>query len=125
MFLNLNIVATGATRRGKTLAAARSVVDSQDEAATVIFDPHKASLAETVLTHATGNILYQRLSDIQHTLGFEMLKPSPSGDAVENHRRGEGFTEILLRRRDSESMANTPLLEEWVMALMTLFLHQK
>src|SRR5947199_9924747 len=97
-----NILKVGATRQGKTLAAARSVIEATDEAA-VILDPHKQSLAETVLTHVSGSVLYERLSDIRATLGFELLAPSPHTDPVqrqlENQRRAEAFVEILLRRR--------------------------
>src|SRR5437763_15842341 len=95
-----NLLRVGATRKGKTLAAARSVIEATDEAA-VILDPHKQSLAETVLTHVTGNVLYERLSDVRITLGFELLAPSTSPDPVqkqlENQRRAEAFVEILLR----------------------------
>ena len=59
-----NVIKTGATRKGKTLAAARSILESPGEAA-IILDPHKQSLANAVLTHATGNILYERLSDVR------------------------------------------------------------
>jgi hypothetical protein len=123
-----NVLQVGATRQGKTLAAGRCVVESTDEAA-VILDPHKQSLAQTVLTHATGNLLYERLSDIRFTLGFDMLMPSAHPDAaqrhLENQRRAESFVEILLRRRDLDGMASTPLMEEWVMAAIMLYLFQK
>lgn len=122
-----NVVKTGATRKGKSLSAAREVVESPDEAA-VIFDPHKQSLAHTIITHATGNILFERLSDIRVTLGFDLLAPSTHPDPVqrqlENQRRAEAFVEILLRRRNIEGMAGTPLMEEWIMAAITLFLFQ-
>ena len=122
-----NVIKTGATRKGKTLAAARSILESPGEAA-IILDPHKQSLANAVLTHATGNILYERLSDVRATLGFELLAPSNHPDPVqrelENQRRAEAFVGILLRRRNAEGMAGTPLMEEWVMAAIMLFLFQ-
>jgi hypothetical protein len=117
----------GATRKGKTLAAARSIVEAPHDAA-VILDPHKLSLAYTVLTHASDNILFERLSDIQYTLGFEFLTPSSNPDPrlrqQENHRRAEAFVAILLRRRGDDGMANTPLMEEWVMGAIMLYLCQ-
>ena len=122
-----NGVKVGATRKGKSLSAARDIAESPDEA-DVVLDPHKKSLADTVLIHTTGNILYERLSDISVTLGFELLRPSSHPDPVqrhlENQRRAEAFVEILLRRRNTEGMAGTPLMEEWVMAAITLFLFQ-
>src|SRR5260370_32007740 len=121
------ILKVGATRQGKTLAAARSIIEAPDEAA-VILDPHKQSLAEVVLTHLTGNVLYERLSDIRMTLGFERLAPSSNADPVhrqlENQRRAEAFVEILLRRRNTDGMAGTPLMEEWCMAAIMLYLFQ-
>ena len=127
MIPKCNVLKVGATRKGKTLSAARDVVESPDEAA-VVLDPHKQSLAEAVLTHATGNVLYERLSDIRLTLGFELLAPSSHPDALqrhlENQRRAEAFVAILLRRRDADGLATTPLLEEWVMAAITLYLFQ-
>ena len=122
-----NVLKVGATRQGKTLAAARSVLESLDEAA-VILDPHKQSLAQAVLTHVTGNVLYERLSDIRATLGFELLAPSSNPDALqrqlENQRRAEAFVEILLRRRNTDGMAGAPLMEEWCMAAIMLYLFQ-
>lgn len=122
-----NVLEVGATRKGKTLAAARSIIEATDEAA-VILDPHKNSLAEVALTHATGEVLYERLSDVRFTLGFELLTPSSNPDAMqrqmENQRRAEAFVEILLRRRDSDGMAGTPLMEEYVMAAIMLYLFQ-
>jgi hypothetical protein len=122
-----NVLKVGATRQGKTLAAARSVIEAVDEAA-VILDPHKQSLAETVLAHVTGNVLYERLSDIRTALGFELLAPSANPDPVqrqlENQRRAEAFVEILLRRRNTDGMAGAPLMEEWCMAAIMLFLFQ-
>src|SRR5205814_8003257 len=110
-----------------TLAAARSVLEAPDEAA-VILDPHKQSLAQAVLTHVTGNLLYEQLSDIRTTLGFELLTPSSNPDAVqrqlENQRRAEAFVEILLRRRNPDGMAGAPLMEEWCMAAIMLYLFQ-
>lgn len=122
-----NVVKVGATRKGKTMSAGRDVIDARDEA-DVIFDPHKESLAYTVLTHATGNVLYERLSDIGRTLGFELLTPSDNPDRAqrqqENQRRAEAFVAILLRRRNTDSMASTPLMGEWCMAALLLFLFQ-
>lgn len=123
-----NVLRVGATRQGKTFAAARTIAESRG-VATVVLDPHKQSLAELCLIHAAGNILYERLSDVRHTLGFELLAPSANPDVLlrqmENQRRAEAFVDILLRRRNADGMAGAPLMEEWVMAVLTLFLSQE
>ncbi len=126
--MNINLVRVGATGMGKTLAAGRDSVEAED-IAEVILDPHEESLAQTVLNHAEGNILYDRLSNIQQTIGYELLRPSthPDSDerANENEQRAEAFVPILTRRRNQDGMAGTPLMEEWVMAAILLYLFQK
>jgi hypothetical protein len=122
-----NTLVVGATRKGKTLSAARAVVESSGAA--VILDPHKQSLAQAVLAHAASNLLYACLSDLAHVLGFELLTPSANPDPLlrqlENHRRAEAFVQILMRRRDGDGMAATPLIEEWVMAAIMMYLYQR
>jgi len=128
MTLPFNVLKVGATRKGKTLSAARDIAENPDEAA-LILDPHKESLAQAVLTYATGNVLYECLSEISLTLGFELLTPSTHSSMMlrqlENQRKAEAFVEILLRRRGADSMAGTPLMEEWIMAALLLFLNQR
>lgn len=123
-----NVLCTGATRQGKTLATARQIIESPEEAS-IVLDPHKLSLAHAVLTHASGNLLFERLSDVRSTLGLELLAPSSSPDPMqrhlENQRRAEAFVEILVRRRNAEGMAGAPLMEEWVMAALMLYLFQR
>lgn len=121
-----NVLRIGSPGSGKTLATAYSILHA--DGAEVILDPHPDSLAQAVLTHVTGNVLYENLSDIQHTLGFELLAPSNHPDlrqrTQDNTQRAETFTEILLRRRNADSMASTPLMEEWVLAALMLWLFQ-
>jgi hypothetical protein len=62
-----NILATGSTGSGKTQGAARTISANPDEAA-VILDPHERSLARTALQHLDGNVLFERLSDLQPCL---------------------------------------------------------
>lgn len=128
MILRCNVLKVGATRKGKSESAAKEIIESPEEAICIL-DPHKQSLAERVLTHATGNILYERLSTIKATLGFDLLKASKDPDAfqrqMENQRRAEAFVEVLLRRRGMEGMAGAPLMEEWVMAAIMLYLFQR
>ena len=122
-----NVLVVGATRRGKSLSAAADAC--RFPGAVVIGDPHKDSFARTALMHLPGNVLYEQLSDLRHTLGFELLRPSENADPLlrqhENQRRAEAFVEILLRRRDADGMAGTPLMEEWVMAAIMLYLCQR
>ncbi len=124
----VNVLVVGSTGGGKTLSAARNVIEAKNEAA-VILDPHKESFGKTVLTHANGNILYACLSDLAHAIGFELLVPSthphPEVRQLENQQRAEAFVQILLRRRDSDGLASTPLLEEWCYAAIMLLLYQK
>lgn len=122
-----NVLRVGATRQGKTLAAARTIVESRG-VATVCFDPHKQSLAEQVLTHARGNVLFERLSDVRRSLGFDLLLPSLNPDPelarIENLRRAGFFVDILVRRRNADGLAGSPLVEEWTYAALGLFLCQ-
>ena len=122
-----NRLVLGATRKGKSLSTARSILEDTAQAA-IIFDPHKDSLAQVILALATGNVLFERLSDVRHTIGFEMLTPSSLSDPVqrrmENHQKSEAFIEILVRRRDRDGLAASPLMEEWGMAAIMLYLYQ-
>lgn len=124
-----NRIRIGRTRRGKTLAGARDLVEGAGSVAAVVLDPHNHSLAEAVLTHAPAEtILFERLSDLTHTLGFDLLRPSTNADPLlrraEDQRTAETFVEILLRRRGGDGLAGTPLMEEWVLAVLTLSLCQ-
>lgn len=123
-----NILKVGATRKGKSLSGVADILAHPEEAA-IVFDPHPDSLAKEVLTHVEGNVLFVRLSDIDHPLGFTLLTPSSHPDprrrAMENQKRADVFTDILLHRRGSDGLAGTPLMEEWTTAALMLFLYQK
>src|SRR5438552_2569648 len=99
----VNVLIVGATRKGKTLSAARNAVESKDESC-VLLDPHKESLAAVAVTHLADNVLYDRLSDVRSTLGFNLLSASKEAHelvrAQENQRRAETFVDMLLRRRN-------------------------
>lgn len=122
-----NVLVVGATRKGKTLSAARALIESPHWA-WVALDPHKQSLAETLLVHARGNVLFDRLSDIARYLCYDMLSPSKNRDPrlryAENLRKTLAFVAILLRRRGSDSLAANPLTEEWCVAAIMLWLGQ-
>lgn len=121
-----NTTVVGATRAGKSEATAVHVATAGE--ATLLADPHKDSTAARVLTHARGNVLFERLSDVWVTLKYDMLAASRDPDALnrqrENERLAADFVDILLRRRGGETMAGTPLMEEWILSLLMLFLFQ-
>jgi hypothetical protein len=120
-----NVLVIGEPGSGKSVAAARDAIEFPGAA--VILDPHKDSLASLVLAHATGNMLFDRIDDLDHALGYELLKPSRHADPLrrmqQNLRRAHVFVDLLMRRRGGE-LAAAPLTEEWIMALLLLFLNQ-
>jgi hypothetical protein len=123
-----NVTAVGATRTGKSMSGLQRLVQSAPTEAAILLDPHMKSFAYGAVIHTPGEVLYERLSNITETLGFDFLSPSTHPNPVvrqqENQLRAEAFTEILLRRRNVDGIAGTPLMEEWCMAALMLFLFQ-
>jgi hypothetical protein len=121
-----NVLVIGEPGSGKSVAAARDAVEFPGAA--IILDPHKNSLAELVLMHADGNILFDRIFDLEYVLCYGLLKPSrhaePQKRLQQNLHRAQTFVEFLMRRRGGDA-ATSPLLEEWIMALLMLFLYQR
>jgi hypothetical protein len=121
-----NILTIGEPGSGKSFGSASDVL--KFPGAKFIGDPHKNSLGKLVLTHATGNVLYDRLDDLDHSLGYGLLKASQHPNAMkrlqENQRRAKIFVEVMMRRRGGD-IAGTPLMEEWIMAALLLFLYQR
>lgn len=124
----VNILRVGATRKGKTLSCASDVVNDK-EAANVECDPHEQSLVYTTLLHKEGNVLYDNLSQIETTIGYEFLVPSWLKDRdkrlLQNQKSAEEFTDILMIRRDGDGLGSTPLMEEWTLAAINLWLYQR
>jgi hypothetical protein len=122
----LNTITLGSPGSGKSVSGAVSAVNFPGAA--YVTDPHTRSLAQLVLEHAQGNVLFDQLSDLKHPLPLDILKPHNSPDPVEvaakNHRSAQFFTEILMRRRTAD-IANMPLLEEWLSSLLLMFLFQR
>lgn len=113
---------------GKSAGSARDAVGFPG--AVIVSDPHSGedSLARRVLPHLPeGKWLYDRLTDLEHPLGFELLRPSAHSDprrrAQLNERRAATFVEFLMRRRGGDAAAS-PLIDEWLTALLSLFLSQ-
>ena len=118
-----HVLRTGATRKGKTEATVADIARSQG--AELICDPHKHSLAEKALIHTSGNVLYCKLSDVKHSVGFDLLVPSTHPDPemreLENHLEAENFVQMLMMAKDSESLGALQL--EWSYAALSLLLN--
>ncbi len=119
-----NVIAIGEPGSGKSVNAARDAIAFPGAA--IIQDPHKDSLGQLVLTHIEANVLLDRISD-DHALNYGLLKPSrhpdPARRLQQNQRRAQFFVEVLMRRRGGD-IAAAPLMEEWILALLMLFLYQ-
>jgi hypothetical protein len=133
-----NVVRLGAPGSGKTISTASSVVAQaggaggvpHSDGAEIILDPHPDGLVQGLLPHLAGaNLLYENLSDVRHTLGFEMLVPSRNPDPAlreaENQLAAEAFVELLVTRRGGDSLASAPLMEETVYACLLCYLNQR
>jgi len=120
-----NVLVIGEPGSGKSVGTAAAALAFSGSV--VILDPHKDSLAKLVLEHAEGNVLIDRISDLDHPLRYGLLRPSTHSDplkrAQENQRLAKLFVEVMMRRRGGE-IAGSPLMEEWIMALLMLFLYQ-
>jgi hypothetical protein len=120
-----NVLIIGEPGSGKSVGAAADAL--RFPGSRVILDPHKDSIGRLVLEHATGFVLYDRLDDLDHALGYGLLKPScepnPLKCLQENQRRARLYVQVLMRRRGGE-ITSAPLMEEWIMALLMLFLYQ-
>jgi hypothetical protein len=59
---------------------------------------------------------------------YRLLKRSTARNemmrAKENHQQAEQFAELLCRRREQQSLATSPMTEEWVMKAVLLLLNQ-
>ena len=123
--VKLNTLCTGSTRSGKTVSQIESVVQTAEEnnAAIVALDPHGDSLARPLLTHlvALGHqhrIRFEQFSNFHRVLDWQFLKGSSALNrydrAAENNESIAAFTNILMRRSGTQSLASSPLKEEWV-----------
>lgn len=130
-----SVISIGSTRSGKSMAACRRLVDAAMQgAALVVIDPHRDSLAAKLFEQLVARgfqkrILYDRLSDLDRTLGYDFFpKPvaaSPLEFLSELDEAVRAFADLLCRRREMASLATSPLLEEWVNAALTLYMEQE
>ena len=87
---------------------------------------HEILHQDTVIARHARAERHQVVMDPTHYAG--LLRPSTNPDPVlrelENQMQAEAFVEILLSRRGGDSLASTPLLEEWIFASLQLYLNQ-
>ena len=121
-----NVLIIGEPGSGKSVGTAALALAFPG--AVVSADAHVDSLTSLLLDHLTGDVLFHRISDLDHPLGYGLLRPSAHPDAGKrlqaNRRRAKQFVEVMMRRRGG-AIASAPLMEEWVMALLMVFLYQR
>jgi hypothetical protein len=121
-----NIFVCGEPGSGKTVGTA--VWAMRFPGAVVSLDPHWDSLSMLLLEHADRDILFHRISDLDHALGYDLLRasthPDPAVRFRDNRRRAKQFAQVLMRRRGGD-IARSPLTEQWIMNLLQLYLHNR
>ncbi len=131
----INLLICGSTRSGKTWAELKRLVKAAEDGniALVVIDPHKDSLAGPLLSHLVARgmwrrVLFERLADLFRVLSWEFLTASPAKDPLiryaENESNIRAFIDVLCRRRQIDSIAATPLIEEWVLDVLWLYVEQ-
>ena len=128
-----NKLVLGSTQSGKSWGEIPSILDAADDGVGIcVLDPHEKSLAWNVLGHllARGHkqrILCDNLGE-EHPLKYRFLVRSraqnPMVRAKENFQQAEQFGELLLRRREQQSLAVSPQTEEWVLKAVLFLLNQ-
>jgi hypothetical protein len=96
--------------------------------AIVCADPQSESISSLLLEHSDGEVIFHRLDDLDHPVGYDLLRSAPThlspGARLQvNRRRARQFVETIMRRRGGD-IAGSPLMEEWVMAMLMLYLYQ-
>jgi hypothetical protein len=125
----------GASRSGKSEAELARLLPlaARNDCSVVVMDP-PGTLARKLLLHLdaagqTHRVLYDRLADTDHVPGYEWLAPSRHPDPLQrasrNDERVREFTAVLLRRRGIRDSATAPLIEEWLLTSLRLFLAQE
>jgi len=132
----VNLLCVGSTRSGKTWSELRRLVEAavRGTIALVVVDPHRDSLATPLLHHLVARglkarILFDRLNNLARVIGWTFLEASgantPLERLAENEATIRAFVDILLRRRDLTSVAQFPLIEEWLLLACWLFVEQE
>jgi hypothetical protein len=130
-----NTLCVGSTRSGKSYGEVHRVIDAaaDRDVAIVGIDPHRNSLVWSSFEHlvARGHesrIILDQLGYFDKVPGFRFLKQStarnPLRRASENQQTAHEFTDVLCRRGNIASLANSPLKEEWVHKAVMFALEQ-
>ena len=132
---NKHSLTAGMSGMGKSVQAVENAVRDADRgnSALVIEDGHPRSMAaaafEKLVARGHGHrILYDRLYETNPVVGYEFIRPSKSKDPLlrraENDLQIRNFVDILLRRRDQQSLATSPYTETWSLNALKLFIEQ-
>lgn len=121
-----HIIVLGGTGSGKTLSQVAAI---HEEEACVVADPHKRSLAFNCMKHQPlgRKAVFDTLSNTDRVLAWRMLEPSSQSGLdgmVETDERIRAFADILIRRRGMTTLKRTPLIEEWTVAALEIWLKQ-
>lgn len=132
---NRHVFIVGGSGQGKSTAEIKDLIEETErgKSAIVCLDPH-GPLAQEFFAHLCqrgheDRVLYDRLSDLDRVLRWDFLSPSRAKD--KRLREGENetacgrFAEILLRRRGKASAADSPDIEEWLLAALNLYIYQR
>lgn len=129
-----NVLIVGSTRSGKSKAEESAVLAAaEDQAAIVIADPHRDSLAagcfrQLVARGYQRQIIFDQVSELSVAPGYQFLRPSLAPDVArrysENDQAARDFMDVLCRRRELKSIATAPLTEEWIYHATRLLLSQ-
>lgn len=131
----VNLLCVGSTRSGKTWTELKRLVEAAADgfAALVVLDPHRDSLATPLLHHLVARglkrrILFDRLHDLMRVIGWSFLEASQAKNPLlrlaHNEANIRAFVDILLRRRELSSVAQFPLIEEWLLLACWLYIEQ-
>lgn len=131
----INKLLCGSTRSGKTWAELKVLVQAAllGSIALVVIDPHRDSLAGPLIGHLVAHgmqrrILFDRLSDVDRVLSWDFLPPSTASNNLvrdaENESNIRAFIDVLCRRRQVETVATSPLVEEGLLDVLWLYVEQ-
>lgn len=130
-----NCLVCGSTRSGKSTAEVIAIIAAAmaGTVAIVVIDPHVRSLAWNAFVQLVGRglwkrVLFDQLSNLSRVLGYRFLRPSRSSNPyvrdAENEQTIRENMDVLLRRRDVQSLASHPLTEDFTFDAHQLALYQ-
>ena len=128
-----NIFRMGATRSGKTMAAARDAYLCAGHCAQIIIDP-PGTLIDALLPPLIADgykklILHENVADLDKALGFEFLSYPTSKEWIEKQREMnlyiDEFTSTALWRRGMDNSWEHPWIDEYCRLACRTYLTQK